>query len=581
MQKPDLEHFKRQAREFGIDEQEYLAALKEIPIFKVEDVKDATAFLGDIARIVSELGYAHLQSKERAAQLEKEIHDRQQAEQALQESERNYREIFNATSDALFVHDVDGQIRDVNERMCRMFACDRATALNMTVNELSLGVSPYSHTEAAEFVRQATTNGPQLFEWRSRRQTGELFWSEVALHATEIAGQLRVIASVRDISERKELEGALRQSQKMEAIGQLAGGVAHDFNNLLNVINGFADRALGTLEASAPAIGDIQQVRKAGERGTVLIRQLLAFSRKQLREPKILELDGALTELTPMLRRLIPENIELKIALGNRQDCVRLDPGQIEQVIVNLVINACDAMLTGGKLTIETGLAPASVNEALAGNYLLLAVCDNGIGMTSEVQAHLFEPFFTTKPVGKGSGLGLATCYGIVRQNDGYITAESEVGHGSVFRIYLPRIAALPEALKHESTPTKPRHGTETILVVEDEPALLELAQVGLSDLGYTVLTASDGETALQLARQHAAQIKLVVSDVIMPKMSGKELATRLQQEHPNLKILFISGYTADIIDRHGVLDPATAFLPKPFTVTALAAKINELLDGR
>ena len=206
----------------------------------------------------------------------------------------------------------------------------------------------------------------------------------MALHATEIAGQLRVIASVRDISERKELEGALRQSQKMEAIGQLAGGVAHDFNNLLNVINGFADRALGTLEASAPAIGDIQQVRKAGERGTVLIRQLMAFSRKQLREPKILELDGALTELTPMLRRLIPENIELKIALGNHQDCVRLDPGQIEQVIVNLVINACDAMRTGGKLTIETGLAPASVNEALAGNYLLLAVCDNGIGMTSD-----------------------------------------------------------------------------------------------------------------------------------------------------------------------------------------------------
>ncbi|MEI8064554.1 MAG: ATP-binding protein, partial [Verrucomicrobiota bacterium] len=515
------------------------------------------------------------------AQLEKEIHDRQQAEQALHESERNYWEIFNSTSDALIVHDADGRILDVNERMCRMFACDRATVLKLTVNDFSLGVPPYSQAKAVELVRRTITNGPQLFEWRARRQTGELFWSEVALHATEIAGHLRVLASVRDISERKELEEALRQSHKMEAIGQLAGGVAHDFNNLLNVINGFADRALGTLEASAPAHGDIQQVRKAGERGTVLIRQLLAFSRKQLQEPKILELDGALTELTPMLRRLIPENIELKIALGNRQDCIRLDPGQIEQVIVNLVINACDAMLTGGKLTIETGRAPASVNEALTGNYLLLAVRDNGIGMTSEVQAHLFEPFFTTKPVGKGSGLGLATCYGIVRQNDGYITAESAVGHGSVFRIYLPRIEAPPEALKHESAPIQPRHGTETILVVEDEPALLELAEVNLSDLGYTVLAASDGETALQLARQHAAQIRLVVSDVIMPKMSGKELATRLRQEHPGLKILFVSGYTADIIDRDGALDSATAFLPKPYTVTDLAAKINELLAGR
>ena len=581
LQEPDIGQFKKQAREFGIDEREYLAALKEIPVFEPDKVREATAFLGEIARIVSELGHTNLQSKERAAHLEREIRERQRAEQALYHSERNYREIFNATSDALFIHNEAGQIIDVNERMCAMFACDRATALTLSLNDLCLGMPPYSVAEGLEKVRLAITDGQQVFEWRSRRRTGELFWSEVALHACEIAGQKRVIASVRDISERKELEAEFLQSQKMEAVGKLAGGVAHDFNNLLNVINGFTDLALRKLDATAPARDCIQEVRTAGERGAVLTRQLLAFSRKQLREPKVLELDGVVQGLVPMLRRLVPENIELYVMAGVGTSCVKVDPGQIEQVIVNLVINACDAMPNGGKLTVSTNPASAMITGALAGSYLLLAIRDTGSGMTDEVKAHLFEPFYTTKPVGKGSGLGLATCYGIVRQNDGYITADSALGRGTIFRIYLPLIEGQPEEVKPVPVAEKHQHATETILVVEDEPALLELVRLGLSELGYTVLSAGDAETAIQLARQNARQLRLVVSDVILPKMSGKELAVILKQEQPQLKILFVSGYTADVISHHGVLDPDVAFLPKPFTITALGAKVRDVLASR
>jgi nitrogen-specific signal transduction histidine kinase/CheY-like chemotaxis protein len=380
-----------------------------------------------------------------------------------------------------------------------------------------------------------------------------------------------------------ESEEQLRQSQKLEAIGQLAGGVAHDFNNLLTVIGGYASIMLGKLPSDSPHISSVEEIKKASDRASALTRQLLAFSRKQILQPKVLDLNVVVTDLEKMVRRLIGEDIDLLIipsaVLGN----VKADPGQIEQVLLNLIVNARDAMPKGGKLTIETCNVSHSAEYAqrhasLPGPYVMLAVSDTGCGIDPAIQQRVFEPFFTTKGSAKGTGLGLATVYGIVKQSGGNIWIYSEVGRGSTFKVYLPRIDQLAEG---EGAPAKeiPR-GTETILLVEDEEQVRVILQRILEGQGYHVLTAADGEEALSISQDPELEINLFITDVVMPQIGGRELAERITAVRPRLPVIFMSGYTDDAIVRHGLLDAKLAFIQKPFDSASVARKVREVLDS-
>ncbi|MBI4483969.1 MAG: response regulator [Acidobacteria bacterium] len=397
---------------------------------------------------------------------------------------------------------------------------------------------------------------------------------------------LRAVREVEEHSERKKLEEQLRQAQKMEAIGQLTGGIAHDFNNLLTVINGYADLSLARLPEKDPAHKHLEEIRKAGHRAASLTHQLLAFSRQQILEPKVLDLNAIVVEMEKMLRRLIGEDIELACALAPDLGRVKADSGQIEQVIMNLAVNARDAMPQGGKLTIET--ANVELDEAYARNhvavrpgaYVLLAVSDTGCGMDKEVQSHLFEPFFTTKEPGEGTGLGLSTVYGIVKQSGGNIWVYSEPGHGATFKIYLPAVEEVVAVASPEGARPLAMGGSETILLAEDDEPVRNLARQILEMHGYTVLEAQNGREALEICKRHEGPIHLMVTDVVMPQMSGRDLADRAAQLRPGIKLLYLSGYTGKAIVQHGVLEPGVAFLQKPFTPDALARKVREVLDA-
>ena len=397
---------------------------------------------------------------------------------------------------------------------------------------------------------------------------------------------VRMLGVMQDITERKRLESQFLQAQKMEGIGRLAGGVAHDFNNLLTAVLGYIEMAGTKLERDNPAHEYFGSIRHAAERGASLTRQLLGFARRQITEPRVVDLDALVVQMQDLLRRVIGEDVELRIVTARDLGSVRLDPAQFEQVLMNLVINARDAMPNGGVLTIESRNVDldegyARQHQGVApGHYVMLAVSDTGMGMTEDVSRHLFEPFFTTKPPGRGTGLGLATCYGIVKQNGGHIWVYSEYGRGSTFKIFLPRTG---EAAVSD-TPADPASGSvaghETVLVVEDEPMVRAISVESLEMLGYRVLQASHGEDALEVARAYAGTIDLVVSDVVMPVMGGPALVQRLRIERPHVKVLFVSGYTDDAIVRQGVLEPGVEFLQKPFALAALARRIREILGA-
>jgi PAS domain S-box-containing protein len=379
---------------------------------------------------------------------------------------------------------------------------------------------------------------------------------------------------VEDTTERKELELQLAQSQRMEAVGRLAGGVAHDFNNLLTVIKSYSTMLLEALEGDARR-EEVEEIAAAADRAGALTRQLLAFSRRQMMQPRPLHLNLVVTDIEKMLRRLIGEDIVLVTRLEGDLWLVHADPGQIEQLVMNLAVNARDAMPDGGHLTIETGNV-----ERDAGSCVMLAITDTGVGMTAEIRAHLFEPFFTTKERGKGTGLGLSTVYGIVKQSGGDISVHAEPGKGASFKIFLPRyvVGQAEQAHVKPTAPTAPR-GTETILLVEDDPSLRALAERILCSYGYTVLVASTGQRALTLVEAFTGQIHLVTTDVVMPEMSGTALVERLVSIIPDIRVLFMSGYTDDEVVRRGIFDRRAAFLQKPFTPDQLALKVREVLD--
>jgi PAS domain S-box-containing protein len=397
--------------------------------------------------------------------------------------------------------------------------------------------------------------------------------------------KLGAVVALQDVTERRSLEEKLLQAQKMEAIGRLAGGVAHDFNNLLTIINGYSDIVLGRLSSDDQMRDLVAEITRAGERAASLTRQLLAFSRKQVLDPKVLDLNDVLGQTEKMLRRLLGEDIELATRLQPTLGSVRADPGQIEQVVLNLAVNARDAMPKGGKLTIETQNVrldesyAATHPEVRPGAYVLLAVSDTGCGMTPEVKAHLFEPFFTTKAPGLGTGLGLATVFGIVKQSGGHIEVYTEPNVGTTFKIYLPRVRdgarPTPSCPGCTSIPA----GNETVLLVEDEDAVLTLGRHVLQASGYTVLGAGRAHEALRICAEHPGPIHLLVTDVVMPEMGGRQLAEHVQRLRPGMRVLYVSGYTDDAVVRHGILEREVNFLQKPFTAAGLASKVREVLD--
>lgn len=392
-------------------------------------------------------------------------------------------------------------------------------------------------------------------------------------------------SAAQDMTESKSRESQDPQAQKMEAIGQLAGVVAHDFNNLLTIICGYSDILIRMSHSDDPRMKPIEEIRKAGDRAKSLTHQLLAFSRKQVLEPRVLDLNMVVKNVETMLQRLIGEDIRLTAALDPTISLVKVDPGQLEQIIINLAVNARDAMPQGGSLTVET--CNAEVNEAYCrehpgcqpGHYVMLSMTDTGCGMTPEVQAHIFEPFFTTKERGKGTGLGLATVYGIVKQSNGYIAVYSEPEQGTSVKVYLPQVREpLPTERPFREVGLIP-HGNETVLLVEDDRAILAFAQEILESCGYSVITAADGREAVRLADAYREPIHLLVSDVVMPHMSGRLVAEQVATLKPGIGVLFISGYADDAVFRHGIVQSETHFLQKPFLPHQLAQKVREVLD--
>ena len=422
-------------------------------------------------------------------------------------------------------------------------------------------------------------------EIQNRRKNGEYYWASATIAPVkdENGAITNYVAIQEDVTETRSLEAQLRQAQKMEAVGRLAGGVAHDFNNLLTVITSYSQLLLEEMTAADPRRTDLEEIQRAAAAAAGLTRQLLAFSRQQVLEPRVLNLNDVLSASGKMLHRLIGEDVALQLTLAPELGHVKADPGQIEQVIMNLAVNARDAMPDGGKLTIET--ANIDLDEAYTaqhavvapGSYVLVSVSDTGCGMDEPTKARLFEPFFTTKEKGKGTGLGLATVYGIVKQSNGYIWVYSEVGHGTSFKVYLPRVDETPAAAA-AARPLYANGGTETILLAEDASGVRAVSHEILKRLGYTVLVANDGQSALDLSATRSDRIHLLITDVIMPEMSGRQLADRLVEQRPELKVLFVSGYTDDAIVRHGMLEPGIAFLQKPFTPQTLARKVREVL---
>jgi nitrogen-specific signal transduction histidine kinase/CheY-like chemotaxis protein len=399
------------------------------------------------------------------------------------------------------------------------------------------------------------------------------------------AGYINIYA--RDVTEQRNLEQQLFQSQKMDAIGRLAGGVAHDFNNVLTAIIGYSDFLHMHLGKDDPLQQEVEEIRKAGQRAASLTQQLLAFSRRQIFQVKVLDLNAIITGMEKMLRRLIHESVSIDFILDPSLGRIRADASQMEQVLLNLVINASEAMPQGGKLMIET--ANTELDESYArmhvsvkpGSFVRLAVSDTGTGMNEETRDHLFEPFFTTKKEGKGTGLGLSMVYGIVKQSGGAIWVYSEPGKGAAFKIYLPRVFEEAQKVSEERIDEAPANGTETVLVVEDEEMIRQIISVTLTEYGYTALLAKDGEEAQAICASAQGPIHLLLSDVVLPGMSGRESAKRLVSKRPGMRVLYMSGYTANAIVHHGALEPGIAFIQKPFSPATLLRKMREILDSK
>jgi PAS domain S-box-containing protein len=514
-----------------------------------------------------------------------DVTEHRRAEEAMRKSEERFRKLFESNTIGITIADLAGRILEANDAFLNMIGSAREELLTGGMRWETLTPPEYGDRDRAAAVELQRSGAATPWEKELFRKNGSrvpILIGVAMLQAAEASS----LAYIVDLSERRQLEEQFRQAQKMEAVGQLAGGIAHDFNNLLTAILGYADLLAGRLKPESAEAEDLHEIRKAGERAAALTRQLLAFSRQQVLERKVLDLNHLILELEKMLRRLIGEDVALVTVLDPALRRVWADAGQLEQVVMNLAVNARDAMPRGGKLTIET--ANVELDEAYArqhatvrpGSFVMLAVSDNGTGMDAETLSRVFEPFFTTKERGKGTGLGLATVYGIVKQSGGHVWAYSEPGRGTAFKIYLPLAA---EGVSPEAVPapgTISLQGSETVLLVEDDASVRALTRVILENHGYTVLEAGTGEEALEIVRNFDGTIHLVLTDVVMPSMGGSTLVSRVERLRPGVKVLYMSGYTDDAVFRHGLLDQGRVFLQKPFTPGTLARKVREALGG-
>lgn len=517
--------------------------------------------------------------------VQRDVTARKATEAALRKSESRYRALAEAAHDSIFIVDADARLEYANTVGLERFQIDGDAIGKRLFDVFAREVAEEMWNELSSVF---SSGKRQYFESRFETPTGDLWLGAWLVPLAREADETAAVMGVaRDITERKRLEREFTQAQKMEAVGRLAGGVAHDFNNLLTAILGYADLLIETVGTDSNVASDLREIRTAGERASRLTRQLLTFSRKQAFSPKVINLNDVIAELQKMLNRVIGEDIVLDVAMERQLAETKVDPSQIEQVLVNLVVNARDAMPRGGTIRIETTNADLDAafcrrhDGAKPGRYVALIVEDSGCGITQDTLAHVFEPFFTTKPAGKGTGLGLSTVYGIVTQSGGYITVDSEPGRGTTFTTYLPiaREAGQPAAAVAGSS-FKLTSGTETILLVEDEPGLRRLIHRTLEQHGYSVLSAATTEDAISIAQHHAGPIHLLLSDVIMPGLSGPDVAQRVVRLRPSIRVLYVSGYTSQAVEGTDSVSPHARFLPKPFAPNVLATKVRECLDS-
>jgi PAS domain S-box-containing protein len=512
--------------------------------------------------------------------------EKRHADDVLRDSEDRYRLVTENIADGVLLFDLEGHLVLANRSAELITGYSQEELRGRSILTLLTREGAEIAHGRMEAVRGGQEMSPlvefELVQKDGRRVLLEMHIASVMKNGLPV-GRLAV---ARDITERRGLEDQLRQAQKMEGLGRLAGGIAHDFNNLLTAIGGRCYLILGRLAADDPLRRDLEIIQGAGERAGRLTHQLLAFSRKQILAPRVLDLNAMVTDIHPLLQRMIGEDVEVTMNLGSALGSVKADLGQMEQVIINLAVNARDAMPQGGRLTLQT--TSVVLDEAYArihadvepGQYVILAVSDTGHGMNAETQARIFEPFFTTKEVGKGTGLGLATVYGIVKQTNGHIVVDSALDQGTTFKIYLPSVDRLPAMNSPGEAGGATRRGSETVLLVEDDEGVRALAREILEVQGYTVLEASVPAEALRAGGANGVPIHLLLTDVVMPQMNGKQLADRLLSERPELKVIFMSGYTDSAIVQHGVLEPGVHFLHKPFTPAGLGSKVREVLDS-
>jgi len=571
---------------------------KRFVLDKVAALREATERIsrGDLSARVPEivsggdLGELGSSFDNMARRLQEADTERQEAVKELRESETRYRSIFDYGADGIVIIDPDtATLIDFNNQACTQLGYTREEFGRLKISDIELLEGP---EEVKAHTRKIMNIGYDDFETVHRTKDGKQRNVHVKAQYISVGGKSVYQCICRDITDRKlaeaekeKLQGQLLQAMKMEAVGRLAGGVAHDFNNLLMVITGYSELLLQKIGKESPMHREVEEIKRAGERAASLTQQLLAFSRKQIIEPKVVRLDLLVADMQEMLTRLIGEDIALQAITGKSPGSVKVDPGQFQQILMNLVVNARDAMPDGGKIVIET--ANVDLDEGYCalhpyvkpGRFLMLAVSDTGIGMSEEVKAHIFEPFFTTKEKGSGTGLGLATTYGAVKQAVGSIEVYSEVGIGTTFKIYLPRVEEEVINPVNDDRPTDLPGGKETVLLVEDEGIVRDLCIQILERLGYKVLQARNGTEAIAVAQGFGERIDLLLTDVVMPGINGSELATQLVLHNPEMKALFTSGYTEDVISHHGVLAEGVSFIGKPYTPSALARKVREVLD--
>jgi PAS domain S-box-containing protein len=573
-EKPDLSFFIKQAQRYGFDEQAYIEAVQKVPIWTLDQLNNYQRYIKELIRVITGIALKNLRTIE--------------SQRKLLESENEHRAIIQTAMDGFWMVDRQGHLLQVNEAYCRMSGYSESELLNLRIGDLD---ADENDEEIVAHIQKIILQGEDRFESTHRHKDGSLFFVEVSAQRRTSHNTEQFVVFLHDITARKrtELEKSklstqLQQSQKMESVGRLAGGVAHDFNNMLGVILGHAEFALQKIDPANPIHENLTEILDAARRSADLTRQLLAFARKQTVAPRALDLNETIAHMIKMLDRMIGEQTTLSWRPGNNLWTVKMDPSQIDQILANLCVNARDAISDSGRITIETENyamddAFCRAHEGFTpGEYVRLVVSDSGCGMDKETISHVFEPFFTTKEVGLGTGLGLATVYGAVKQNNGFIDVQSLVGQGTTISIFLPRCTEKTSELRVQETALAQR-GPVTILLVEDEPAVLELVARILRSYGYNVLDASAPEDAIHLAAKYGKDIHLLMTDVIMPEMNGRHLAKILLSRYPHIKCLFMSGYTADVIDHDNLLKEGVYFIQKPFLLQDLMNKVTEALE--